>query len=380
MANNLQYFDIEKGLEITPEGVSGTQIRVFVVTGAPGVSGDTATAEQGSLALDYNNGDFYYKKEASSGTDKWRKVANTTDVLADIAWQEPVKSTDATTSVIGTGIGATDTINGITINPGDRVLFRNVALNAIYEFSSASGGTYVLADGVAEPGDRVYVEEGTTPNLEAGNVYTQNAAGAWVVSEKASDEKELGYIRQFIGKTAIGDTSASQPIYDAVPANLHHIANQDVLVEAVRKLDSQIGAELVAGNVVTANQDTNAAIQALDTAIGDIGAQVSVAVPAAETDYVVDSVAAATSVAVEWIVVAKDGVNVREWFVTAIHDGAPGEAANTDRAIRARLVLGSLDVTVGVSISGGGGGANINLTVTNTPAVAVRILRRVVKF
>lgn len=383
MANNLQYFDIEKGLEITPEGVSGTDVRVFVVTSAPGASGDTSTATQGSLALDYSNGDLYYKNASGSGTDKWKKVANTEAIAADISWREPAKVHDDATVTIPTGITWPETIDGVaTVNIGDRVLFSAISggggPNVYIATGTSPAGTYVEDVNEETAGDRLYIAEGST---EAGNVYTYNGT-AWVLSEKATDEKELSYIRQFIGKTVLGDTSATEPVYDATPANLNHIANTDPLTEAIRKLDSQLGDELVAGNIVTAGQDTNDAIQALDTEIAFIGKQISVAVPAAQANYVVDTVGTDEGPVVEWLVYASDGTGYRSWFVTALHDGddTPTEASNTDRAVRTRLVIGTLAVTVSVTISGGGGGEDINLVVTNTPAVDVKILRRVVKF
>lgn len=383
MANNLQYFDVEKGLEITPEGVAGTAIRVFVVTAAPGASGDTASATQGSLALDYSNGDLYYKNAAGSGTDKWKKVANTADIASDISWREPAKVHDDATATIPTGITWPATIDGVaTVNIGDRVLFSAISGGGgpnVYIASGASpAGTYVEDMNDETAGDRLYVQEGTD---HAGSVWTYNGT-AWVLSEKATDEKELSYIRQFIGKTVLGDTSSSEPIYDATPANLNHIANTDPLVEAIRKLDSQLGDEIINGNFVTAGEDTNDAIMTLDGAIGDAGSQIAVSVPAAQTDYVVDSVAVEDAAIVEWLVYAKNGTNVRSWFVTATHDGddTPTEAANTDRAVRTRLVIGSLTVSVGVTLSGGSGGEDINLVVTNTPAVDVKVLRRIVKF
>ena len=49
-------------------------------------------------------------------------------------------------------------------------------------------------------------------------------------------------------------------------------------------------------------------------------------------------------------------------------------------AVRTRLIVGSLTVSVGITLSGGGGGEDLNLVVTNTPAIDVKVLRRVVKF
>lgn len=371
MADNLNYFEIERGLSIDANA------QVITVGGAPGVSGDSTTVPQGSIALDYTNGDLYYKNAAGSGTDKWKKVANTEDALSEISWREPVLATDDTTNTIGTGIGATDTIDGVTINDGDRVLFRNAALENIYIFDSGtSGGTYVEDSNPETAGDRVYVEDGSVGN--AGSVFTYNAAGSWVLSEKATDEKELSYIRQYVGKTVLGDLSATEPAYSSTT----QVANLDPLVTAIGKLDAAIGTDLTAGNIVTAGQNANPAIQALDDALGDIGTQITTSVIAGQTNAVIDTVPVAEAAVVEWLVYFRNGTNVRSYFVTATHDGddTPTEASNTDRAVRTRLLIGTLATSVGVTLSGGGGGENINLVVTNTPAIDVKILRRTVQF
>lgn len=379
MANNLQYFDIEKGLEITPEGVSGTAIRVFVVTAAPGASGDTAAATQGSMAIDYSAGDIYYKDAAGSGTDKWKMIANTTDSLAEISWREPVVAHEDTLTTIPTGITWPATIDGYSsVNIGDRVLFSAISggdgPNVYLATGTSPNGTYVEAPNDESAGDRVYVINGST---YAGDDWSYNAAGDWVLARRATDTVELGWIRDFIGKTAAGDLSGTEPNY----TSNNHITDTDDLVVAASKLDAQIGAELTLGNYIAAGDATNVAIEKLDQAISDAGDQISTTV-GVSTTVTVDSVPVAEAAVVEWLVFAKNGANVRSWFVTATHDGddTPTEASNTDRAVRTRLVIGTLATSVSVILEGGSGGENISLQVTTTPAVDIKVLRRIVKF
>lgn len=110
----------------------------------------------------------------------------------------------------------------------------------------------------------------------AGSLYAQNAAGVdggaiWKKEGDADtdwkllgDNDELGYIRDYIGKTGPG---VELPQYSSENV----VANDDALVTAIGKIDAEIGAAvvpLIRTNSPILDQAINLNIQALDAAIG----------------------------------------------------------------------------------------------------------------
>lgn len=385
MADTLEYFDVERGLGVEE------LVNIIPSNGPPGTSGDSTTVPQGSIALDYTNGDIYRKKAAGSGTDKWVKLAGVDEVLSDISWREPVAAHDTATDPIPSGLGATDTRDGVTINDGDRVLFSGITGGGgpnVYIFTaesapSAGDGFYTEDTNEETSGDRTYVSAGTA---NAGTVWTYNGS-SWVLSEKSTDEKELTYLRNFIGKTAVGDLSATEPAYTSNNYIVDGSSSGDDLTDAASKIDAGLGTKIASdGEAIKASTTNtiNQNIQALDDAIADIGGSSSLA--AGTGSRVLDTVSAYSGPMIQWLVFAYNGVNVRGWTVTAVHDGqAPATpAGNTDRAVRARLSLGSFADSLSVSVTLGTGtvlGDEIDLVVdSNTATVAWKATRTLVKW
>lgn len=292
--------------------------------------------------------------------------------------------------MIPTGLGATDTRDGVTINDGDRVLFsgttattdRNVWIFTT-ESAPAAGDGYYTEDVNAEtPGDRLTVLEGTAGRV---GVWTYNASDTWVLSEKPTDEKELTYIRNYIGKTVVGDQSATEPAYLSNNYIADGSASGDSLVDATGKLDAGLGTKIPLPNTLyevikdSATNTVNDNIKALDAGLADVGG--SSALDAVSGAQTLDTAEADRACVVHWVVYARNGVNVRSWTVTATHDGSEvAGASNTDRAIRARLRIGTLDASVSVSLTGTFPNQTIDLDVTSTPTVDWRATRTIVKF
>lgn len=346
MVDSVAYFNTERGY-----GFDGDKANLIAGTVPPGTSGDSTTVPRGSIYIDFGTdpAGVYYKKLTGSGTDKWKKLASLDDLQTEISWREPVVAHDDVTLVIPSGLGATDTRDNVTINDGDRVLFsattntahRNVWIFTAESAPAAGDGFYTEDQNAESQGDRLYVYDGDPSpggrKTYAGTIWTYNKNSVWVLSEKATDTTELGYIRQFIGKTDVGDLSTTEPNYTST----NHVADLTSLVAAISALDLQLGAELSGLVYVTDNADIATAIGELDAAIQDVNYQDSDDGVSGGA-VVLDEVPTAIYAEAEWIVYVRDGNDIKSWTVTAIHDGTPTvNATNTDRANRVRLELGS---------------------------------------
>lgn len=371
MTDTLNYFDVERGLSIDET------IRFITGSGVPGVSGDSTTVPKGSWYADNSSSPagHYYKEENGAGTDKWKKVATAEDILADFHWRPPAAAHDSVSVTIPTGVVFPTTVDGVTVSDGDRVLFSAITGGGgpnVY-IADAGTSTYIEDENEETAGDRLTVLDGTAPNV---GVWTYNILGVWVLAEKPTDEKELGYIRQYVGKSTVGDTSGTEPAY----SSNNHVTNLDSLVVAIGKLDDQIGAELVAGAYVGAGQDTNDAIMTLDGRVGE--AHYTNQLASVTGSQTLDQAPGEVGGHIFWLVRAQDGANVRSWIVSAIHDGNSGAGAtDSDREVHSRLKIGTLAADiVGVSLSGTFPTQKIVLTGTSTGTVNWEITRTINPF
>ena len=254
---SLDFFRIERGLQLD-EAVTYLQ-----GVGAPGTSGDSTTVGVGSVYTDTSSGFLYTKYLAGSGTNKWERMASETYVNnavgATISWREPVKVNDTTTTVpvITGGTPGTDTIDGQTINTGDRVLFSGataVGSRNVYIYDAGSGN-YTEDVNAETNGDALYVQLGS----DAGKQFIFNGTN-WVQSAQSSLD-ELGFIRTFIGKSAGGseatDYSSNNIVVDGTS-----------LETAIGALDLKVGANVTTGGVIVAGNTVNANIQSISDALG----------------------------------------------------------------------------------------------------------------
>lgn len=387
------FYNVLRGVQID-DGIA-----LISGSGAPGASGDSTTVVVGSFYLDTSTGNLYTKDTAGSGTDKWAQYATqdyvTSQVGAGISWREPVLVRDntlyANITAAETAANVADTVDGVTITAGDRLLFTNLTTGNenVYIVSGSSGSwTFTEDSNTATSGDTVYVQSGT----DAGKRFTYNGT-AWVLSNQ-SDLDELGYIRSFIGKNAAGSETPSYSSSTIVGVN-------DDLETAIGKLDAEAGYVLTfigkaAGSDTPSYSSqvyiTNA--DSLETALGKLDAglaraRTEVTSTNITTSTVVDSVVVDTTAAVKWMVHvqgnAEANAHLKAAFeIFATHDGhnvgATDDATAVDDNI-SKLKLGTitgLDVTV--DINGAAGAQVMRLNVVSTTAVDVRLVREVINF
>jgi hypothetical protein len=250
------FFRIERGLELDE------LVQILQGTGVPGTGGDTADAPVGSVYQQNDDGAFWTKISAGTGTDKWQKMASETYVNnalgATISWREPAQVRDnvATTLPVGTATSPI-VIDGVSITDGGRVLFSAIIGGGgknIYVYNQATG---LFNEDVNQEsnGDATYVSAGTS----AGKTYVFNGT-IWVQSDQTSLDEE-GYIRAFVGKPSSGNV---MPSY----ASNNFAVEGSSLRVAIGALDTELGPNVAAGHFVAPAATVNANIQSLDNEIG----------------------------------------------------------------------------------------------------------------
>ncbi|MBF0186275.1 MAG: hypothetical protein HQM06_18060, partial [Magnetococcales bacterium] len=228
----LSMFQVKKGISI--DGA----IQMLFGSGAPGGSGDSASAPKGSQYFDNTNGQMYIKKTAGSGTDKWLRLQDAADMAAalqGISWRDPVKVHDGTTyankaeaeTAVNTG-----TVDGVAVAANDRILFDGITgFNKnvfVITGTPGSGATLTEDSNAASKGDALYVQNGT----DAGKQVAFNGTN-WV-QQNSTSSTEIGFIKGFIGKGADGNET---PDYSS---NIV-VTDGNSLEDAIGQLDAKVG-------------------------------------------------------------------------------------------------------------------------------------------
>lgn len=416
------FFEIEKGLELNSS--------VFLAgTGVPGGSGDPDAVGIGSFYLDTTAGAIYVKDTAGTGTNKWKEISTQEyvdgQIVTNTTWRAPADVLeDALTSLPA---GTTNTVDGVTVFAGMRVLFTALTTSTDRNVWIASGSTssWVWTEDTnsESDGDSIYTISGT----HAGHTYVYNGTD-WVHINSA-DETELGFLRTFVGKSGAGSET---PTY----SSNNYITDGDNLETAMGKLDVQVGTNAtdIGTNQtdITTLQNEDAFIRtfvgktasgsetptyssnnyisngtSLETAIGALDTQVAtnasgiatnvsdIAKARTEasqtnvtTQVTLDSVNVDSYAAVKWVVHAHgnlsgDAALKNTIEILATHDGhnvsGGADATDTDYSIYSKLKMGNITgLSYVVDVSGTAGAQVMNLKVSSTMAADVRSIREVV--
>ncbi len=180
-----------------------------------------------------------------------------------------------------------------------------------------------------------------------------------------SGSTEDGYIRDFIGKTGTG---VELPDYTSTNV----VADNDNLVAAISKLDTEIGGVNSNEFFITNSDPLTKNLSDLDDALQDLGGQIVNAASSASWTTI-DTVETGEYVMAKWLVHFREGQNVVTWEVDATHnagDGGTPAATQVDFTKFAKLRIGANPGTnVRVTLSGtdmalqvkdNGGNATVN--------------------
>lgn len=359
----LDLFRVIQGIDIQTDDLS-SNVNLLVGTGLPG--GDGAEQDNAPIGSTFHRVDseanslqVYYKfSTANNSSADWKSVASqeyVDAVAAGISWREPVRVRDGSSYADSSVFPTTGIIDGISLNVNDRVLFTNVTLAGENNVFIWNGSTWTEDSNQESDGDAVLVQEGSSADQQW--VYD---GSQWVLFGSSTSTAELGYIRDFVGKTGPG---AELPSYTSTDV----ITQSDNLEVAVGKLDNAMGTGeitnnggnfavsddmswAVAGtlevtdainnlndtigdrtytndNVVVDGETIASSINSIDTAIGDIQSQTATFTGTgidATAGITLDTIPLAQATEVKWMIQVRDTAipaNRRAVEIHALNDG-----------------------------------------------------------
>ena len=361
MAQN--FFDVEKGYQIDS-----------LRTWTSGTGDPTVDEVVGSIYTE-DDGTLWQKRTAGAGVANWRRQATEEFVDARIdgrQWRDSViVKEDANFANLAAAeaqlnAGAPE-FEGVTISDNDRILFTDIVGENknvfIVNGTPGSGATLVEDTNLADDGDALWVEQGTT---HADTLWAFDGTD-WV-QISGGDQTELAFIRTFIGKAAAGSET---PIYSST----NFVTDGDSLETAIGDLDAE--AQL---NRTDTDANTAKLADARTTAVSNNVTGI----------VTLDSVNVDTVASVKWFVYAQgnlvgDAPDKRVVEIHATHDGhlvgGGADAANTDENVTSKLKLGSnLGITYTIDLNGTGGSQVMRLRVAASTASDFKSTREVINF
>ncbi len=235
-----------------------------------------------------------------------------------------------------TAANVADTVDGVLITPGARLLFTDLTAGNenVYIVSGVSGAWIFTEDtNLATDGDSVRIQEGT----DAEGLYVFDGT-QWILDGLAVDN-ELEDIRNFIGKDAVG---IEAPVYTSADV----VTQNDTLEQAIGQLDAAVSI------LVDDNETTKVAnVTAITTVASVI---------AADTEVVV------------WRVSVEDVTNTldrRTAMVHATHNGVDAPAFSVNDILSLGGAIPGLTVTVDLV------GGSMRLRISSTLGVDVSAKR-----
>jgi hypothetical protein len=316
-------------------------------TGAPG--GDSSfqdAAELGSIFLRKDAPAAVYVKTSSvNSSADWVPLQVSSGGGGNIA---PVNAADTTPyasiAAATTAYNSSNTVDGISITSGFRILLANPTTGAktAYDVTGSAGAWTLTPDAtIPATGDEIYVESGVT---YAGDIFAFDGTN-WNLESGETVVNELAFIRTFIGKAASGNVT---PTYSST-------------------------------NFVTNGTSLEVAIGAIDNGIKNFGR--SVTASNVTTVTTVDSINCRAYDAVKWFIVCIDHSspgNKQTAEIFAGHDGTPSiDASNVDFNLSSLLSINTAPtgLTFTVTLTGTGASQVMNLRVSSTTAVDVKVTR-----
>ena len=261
---SISLFRASEGISIELDDLSA-EASLLIGIGIPG--GDGNVQDAAAIGSTYQQTDaeadnlqFYVKvSTAADSPADWRVLASKSYVdsaIAGLQWRDPARVMDKTVYADVAAFPVTGIIDGITLNPDDRVLFANVTGDPenvyIWDGSAWTEDIHPVADG-----DALLVLEGTS----ADEHYTYNGTD-WVQIGSSENSEEIDFIRAFIGKDSVG---IEMPNYTSTD----NISQNSTLEAAIGVLDDVIGDRTYSALNITSGNDVAVSLENLNVAIGD---------------------------------------------------------------------------------------------------------------
>jgi hypothetical protein len=360
----LSMFKITKGLQLD-------DIQILEGAGAPGASGDPSLAPVGSFYLDNTNGDSYTKILSGVGTNKWSKLAKSSDIT----------SLGNAFVYYGTVVGGVDNTHAL-----DVTTLSNTHAGDYYKVSTAGwfrvgtgtpfyanvndGLVFNTASGVDIIDNTNSTVTGTANEISVSGStdtgYTIGIDSAFVT--RVSDlETSTGNLQTEVNniEASAGPLVKSDGTFNVAGATFHNVTSPTSITNVLTQLDSAIGSGVTTDSIITSTNSVDANIQAISTYVESLTQTTS---GTGGTSAVTDTVAA---VMVKWLVYVQDNTTAAD--VSAFEVFAATNGTDVDFNQYGILSLGAAidGLTVDVSLST----ADLVLSVSTTNATTIKIKR-----
>jgi len=411
----LDLFRAFGGIDLQAEDLS-SNANILQGAGVPGGdSGVQDAAPRGSIYLmtgaDSNSLQTYFKwSTVNNSSADWRQVASkeyVDAVASGISWREPVHVLDATLYANAAAFPTTGTIDSVALNNGDRVLFPNVTTGTDKNVFIWHAGTSSWTEDTNQEtdGDAVLVQAGS----KAETQWVFDGVN-WVLFGGSASQAELGFLRDYVGKTGPG---AETPTYsstnvvtqssnlesaigalDAVNGNgtitndttdnvgtlyaltddLTQGGGTLTVTSALNQLNNAIGdRSYTQNNVVVDGESAAASVEKLDIAVGSLQAQgdtINLTNVVVTTPTTVDTIATTAATEVKWIIQVRETATPANRQASEIHVITDGTTVDFTRY--GVLKIGSAIAGLIISSDINAGSIRLRVKATNNLDIVVK--------
>jgi len=395
-------------------------------TGAPG--GDTSfqdNANPGSIYHD-TNGSMYIKITAGTGTDKWSKILDGTDLL-NLSWRSDLvraltNDVISAGSVDPTGFSDLDgSLDGNDFAVGEYLIGDADGTPALWEVTAITSATDITVAAASDPLSdndafivRRYLPD--TPssqenmalvvfngsvmikladvdwNFATGiNISSGYTPGAGNVSSADTVESaiekldgNLDNTSSILGRDVQSDTNMGTYTGDlltdnqSAKENIQELESElDAIRDSIGGVAGDVDMGTYTGNIISDNVNQRVVNQELEDAIEAIQSDIGPANLAQSTPTTVDTVSVDEFQYVEWEVVAHDigdPTKVRKFKISGFHDGHAGADASTvkDQIYQRSKIGSSFNIQASVVLSGTGASQTMGLELETSDADGIR--------
>lgn len=393
-----ELFGLEQGIHILSEN-GDTGVMLIFGSAAPGSIGTFDDAAEVGSVYFRTNGQHYQKHTSGSGIDKWRRMANSDDLL-NLSWRSdkvtvltstvaPIEggtidlsavhfTDDDTPFLDGSdfslgdyvlfGHGGTEEIHRVTNIVGDVLTFTKNAVHATYPVDPLSENDAFLVKHYLP--DSPDAQEKQALVTFSGGVYVKLGDVNWDVATGIN--LSVGYV------AGSGNITSSDTVESAIEKLDGNLDNTTLTIGRDIQSDTHMGS--YTGGLLTTDQNIKTNIQELSDAIANQENTDGVTTEDTMDEILVDEV-----LAVEWFVTCclVSNKSQRKTFkIVAHHNGIVGgaDANSVDDNLFSKLKTGSIFNSVfSVDLNGVTTAQVMRLRASASAAIDVKVTRREIR-
>jgi len=385
-------YSVEEGVEITAkDGDVGSGQSSLRGTGAPGGDADHQDAANPGSTYKRTNGEFFVKTTAGSGTDKWKRLANTDDINSLSFRSELVRA--STGEALSAGVRDL-TASPLTDDDGTKLDSSDFSVGE-YILSGIGGTPKLFEVTVVSAPNITLVEEATNALAANDNFVSQNHL------PDTPDDQEKESLLHYNGAAVIkiGDTNWEFLTGIALsggytPAN-GTVAAGDSGEVAIEKLDANqadlttlsgeaqgaVDHDTFTGVTIQDNRNTHEALQDLETELETMATDVQSQAAGVTAEVTLDEVTVDDVLGAEWEVHMREDASpakVKMEKITATHNGHSGaDATDKDDSVHTKLMVGAgFSAVLSIDLDGAGASQKMRLRVSSGSAGVTFTARR----